>query len=405
MAKTVKPLNDTQIKNTKATDKVQSLADGYGLYLNVMPNGTKSWVFKYQKPYTKKRTNISIGKYPEVTLAQARKKREDARALLADNVDPKEQRDRHYQQEAEKRENTLQRIAELWFDVHKSKVTPSYAKNVWNSLSLHIFPVLGKHPIHSIDAQQAISAINPIAAKGNLETVKRLCQRLNDIMNFAVNTGYIEHNRLVGIRSAFASPKKVPMKTIKEDELPEFLSALHDASIKTTTRCLIAWQLHTMTRPNEAAKTKWDEIDLEKQLWVIPAERMKMSKEHRIPLSPQAVKILEKMRAISGNREYVFPADRNPRTHTNLQTANAAIKRMGFKGRLVAHGLRALASTILNDHQQFEPVLIEAALAHQDKNEVRAAYNRADYLEKRREMMCWWSDFITRAQIKSLEVV
>ncbi|RZF80528.1 DUF4102 domain-containing protein [Pseudoalteromonas sp. CO325X] len=405
MAKTVKPLNDTQLKNIKPTDKVQSLADGYGLYFSVAPNSTKSWQFKYQKPYTKKRTNISFGKYPEVTLAQARKKRDEARALLAENIDPKEQRERHYEQETRRRENTLIKVAELWFDVHKSKVTPGYAKNVWSSLQLHIFPTLGEHPIDAIDAQQAIKVIKPIEAKGNLETVKRLCQRLNDIMTFAVNTGYIKHNPLAGIRAAFTSPKKESMKTIKEDELPEFMSALQNASIKNTTRCLIAWQLHTMTRPNEAAKTTWEEIDFEKQIWTIPAERMKTRKEHRIPLSPQAVRILEKMRTISGNREHVFPADRNPRTHANLQTANAAIKRMGFHGRLVAHGLRALASTILNDHQQFDYLLIEAALAHQDKNEVRAAYNRADYLEKRREMMCWWSDFITRAQIKSLEVI
>jgi len=177
---------------------------------------------------------------------------------------------------------------------------------------------------------------------------------------------------------------------------------LSRASIKFPTRCAIEWELHTMVRPNEATKAKWSEIDLENNVWILPAEKMKAAKVHKIPLTPRTLKLLELMRPISGHREYIFPADRNPRGHMNPQTPNGAIRRMGYKGKLVAHGLRSLASTALNESRLFDYELIEVALAHQDTNQVRAAYNRSDYLESRREIMCWWSEYIHNAKVKSL---
>ena len=174
------------------------------------------------------------------------------------------------------------------------------------------------------------------------------------------------------------------------------MRAIANASIKKTTRCLIEWQLHTMTRPGEAAGTRWKEINLENNLWAIPAVRMKKKRSHKIPLSPQMLALLEVMEPISATREYVFPADRNPKAHVHSATANMALKRMGYGRLLVAHGLRALASTTLNE-QGFDPDIIESALAHTDKNDVRGAYNRAEYLERRRIMMRWWSDYIESA--------
>jgi integrase len=248
-------------------------------------------------------------------------------------------------------------------------------------------------------------------AKGSLETVKRLSQRLNEVMNYAVNTGLIQANPLTGIKAAFKKPVKQHMPTLAPEQLPELMKTISYASIKLVTRCLIEWQLHTMVRPNEAACTRWDEIDLENMLWVIPAERMKMKREHVVPITRQAAELLERLQPISGHREFVFPADRDPKTHTNEQTANAALKRMGFNQRLVAHGMRALASTTLNE-QGFDGDVVEAALAHVDKNEVRRAYNRADYLERRRVMMDWWSEHIEIAttgklsnSVKGLKVV
>ncbi len=186
------------------------------------------------------------------------------------------------------------------------------------------------------------------------------------------------------------------MAALKPNELPELMNAITNASIKKVTRFLIEWQLHTMSRPAEAAGARWGEIDLENKLWIVPAERMKKRKEHKVPLTAQTIALLEELKPISGHRDFLFPSDRDPKKPCNSQTANMALKRMGFENRLVSHGLRSLASTTLNE-QGFGPDDIEAALAHVDKNQVRSAYNRTDYLERRRPMMSWWSEHITAA--------
>jgi integrase len=280
--------------------------------------------------------------------------------------------------------------------VKKSKVSANHALDTWRSLEGHIFPNLGKVPIHKITAVKAIDTIKPIAAKGHLETVKRLCQRLNEIMVYAANTGLITANPLSGIGKAFQTPVKQHLPTLKPEQLPTLMAALSMASIKITTRCLIEWQLHTMVRPSEAAGTRWDEIDFENALWNIPAERMKKKKPHIVPLSSQSLELLNLMKPISSRSEYVFPSDRNLRTHTNAQTTNMALKRMGFEKQLVAHGLRALASTTLNE-QGFDGDIIESALAHIGDNEVRNAYNRSEYIKRRIPMMNWWSEHIEKA--------
>lgn len=389
------PLTDTEIKNAKPRDKEYNLADGNGLSLRVKPTGTKAWIFNYYHPFTKKRTNLGLGNYPEVTLAHARQRRDEARKLLAQDIDPQEHRELNRAQQKAEFDNTFQKVAEDWLDVKRPAITENHAKSTWNSLELHIFPEIGNYPISQLTAPKMISILRPIALKGNLETVKRLCQRINEIMVFAVNTGLIPQNNLAGINKAFSAPAKKNMATISPNELPLLMRTLSRASIRFTTRCLIEWQLHTMTRPAEAAGARWDEINFEEKLWVIPAERMKKRRAHSIPLTPQTLALLEELKPISGHREYLFPADRDPRTHINNQTANMALKRMGFKDKLVSHGLRALASTTLNENG-FNYDLIEAALAHVDKNEVRAAYNRAEYIKRRIPMMEWWSAHIEK---------
>lgn len=397
MAKT-KPLMNTEVKQAKPKEKVYKLSDGKGLQLRIKPNGNRSWLLDYVKPHTGKRTSIGLGGYPEVSLADARKLRDNARELLAKGKDPKEHKDEYQRQQQEKHANTFEQVAINWFEIKRTEIQENTAKDLWRSLELHVLPQLGKYPISKITAPLTIDILKPIQAKGTLETVKRLSQRLNEIMTYAVNTGLIHANPLTGIRSAFKKPTKQNMPTLAPAELPEFLNTLQYASIKLVTRCLIEWQLHTMTRPNEAAGAKWSEIDVDNKLWIIPAERMKKKREHTIPLTEQTIQILERIKPISGHREYIFPADRTPTNHVNEQTANAAIKRMGYQGKLVAHGLRSIASTTLNE-QGFDPDVIEAALAHVDKNEVRRAYNRAEYLERRRVMMAWWSEHIEQAQV------
>jgi len=278
MARTTKPLTNTEVKQAKPKDKVYTLSDGDGLQLRIKPNGTKLWLFDYRRPYTKKRTCLSFGSFPELSLAEARGKRKEARGLVAKDIDPKEYREESNRLNEAAHSNTLENIAKKWLEVKKAKVSADHATDTWRSLELHIFPSLGKVPIHKITAVKAIDIINPIAAKGSLETVKRLCQRLNEIMIYAVNTGLITSNPLAGIGKAYQTPVKQHLPTLKPEQLPTLLKTLSFASIKTTTRCVIEWQLHTMVRPSEAAGARWDEIDFENNLWNIPAERMKSKK-------------------------------------------------------------------------------------------------------------------------------
>lgn len=224
-------------------------------------------------------------------------------------------------------------------------------------------------------------------------------------MTFSVNTGLVHANPLSGINAAFEKPKRKHMATIKPDELPEFMQTLNAANLVVVTRALIEFQLHTMTRSNESAKACWNEFDLENGLWVIPGSRMKMGREHIIPLSPQVqniLKVLEQHRR--PYTDFVFPSRNNPKKHVNTETVNKTLRRIGYQDRLVAHGFRALASTTLNE-QEFNPDVIEAALAHVDKNEVRKAYNRAEYLEKRKVMMCWWSNHIEESSTGNMSVI
>ncbi len=396
-------LSELKIKSAKPSEKDYVLFDGGGLQMRVRSNGSKLWNFNYRHPVTKKRINMGLGTFPEVSLAQARKGSIAAREVLAQGLDPKEQRDVELQAKQAETEHTFQNVATSWYELKKDAVTPAYAEDIWRSLTLHVFPDLGTTPISAISAPQVINLLRPLETKGSLETVKRLSQRLNEIMTYGVNSGLIHANPLSGIRSVFKKPKKKNMAALAPDELKELMVAIANASIKRTTRCLIEWQLNTMTRPAEAATTRWEDIDLEKKIWTIPAERMKKRRIHIVPLTDQALALLEAIKPYSGHREYVFPADRDPRTHCNSQTANMALKRMGFEGRLVSHGMRSMASTILNEHG-WDPELIEVALAHVDNNEVRSAYNRAEYIERRRPMMAWWSEHIQEASSGNLSV-
>ncbi|ENM6579100.1 tyrosine-type recombinase/integrase [Vibrio fluvialis] len=403
MPRQTKPLTATEVKNAKPKEKEYNLVDGLGLKLRILPSGSKQWQMNYYRPFSKKRANLNLGRYPDISLASARKLTLEARALVTKDIDPQEERKRKQQEHKEIHEHTFANVTREWFEIKKDSVTPDYAVDIWSSLELHIFPHLSDTPVKQITAPQVIDLLRPIEAKGSLETVKRLIQRLNEVMGYAANCGFIQANPLSGIRKAFKKPKKENMAALAPAELPELMKVIANANIKRTTRCLIEWQLNTMTRPSEASGAKWDEINWEEKVWTIPAERMKKRREHRIPLTEQMLALLEVMSPISRHREFIFPSDRDPKKPCNSQTANMALKRMGFAGRLVSHGLRSLASTTLNE-QGFDPDLVEAALAHVDDNQVRSAYNRTDYLERRRPMMNCWSEHIEEAAQGSLSV-
>lgn len=403
MPKLVTPLNDTQIKKAKPKDKEYLMADGKGLALRVKPNGSKMWLFTYSKPYTKKRAQISFGMYSDVTLSDARTSRDEARALLAKNIDPKEHKEAFANHKAAEAKSTFEAVVKEWIALKEPKVSARYAFNLRRGFELHLFPSLGKVPISKLSAQQAIEALKPLAAADKLDILGRICRRVNEVMEFAINTGRIQTNNLRGISKAFDSAKHESMASFTPQELPKLISIVNSANIKLMTRCLFEWQLHTMVRPGEAAGAAWHEIDFENKLWNIPVERMKKRKPHTVPLSPQALAILEYLKPISAHREFIFPADKDPRAHASRETLGAALRRMGLIGKQTAHGLRALASTTLNE-QGFDADVIEAALAHVDKNKVRAAYNRTDYLERRRKMMCWWSEHIEEASTGNYSV-
>ncbi|HHR5463694.1 TPA: integrase domain-containing protein [Salmonella enterica subsp. enterica] len=393
MARTTRPLTNTEVLRTKALEKDLTLHDGDGLFLIVKTSGKKLWRFRYQRPATKQRTMIGLGAFPALSLADARGLRADYLALLANGIDPQVQAEVVEEQQQIALDSIFSTVATNWFQLKSKSVTSDYANDIWRSLEKDVFPAIGETPVQQIKARTLVEALEPIKARGALETVRRLVQRINEIMIYALNTGLIDTNPASGIGMAFEKPKKQNMPTLRPEELPKLMRSLIMSNLSVSTRCLIEWQLLTLVRPSEASGARWVEIDLDAKLWTIPAERMKAKREHIVPLSPQALDILEVMKPISAHREHVFPSRNDPKQPMNSQTANAALKRIGYGGKLVAHGLRSIASTALNE-AGFNPDVIEAALAHSDKNEVRRAYNRSTYLLKRIELMNWWGELI-----------
>ncbi|ELW9236064.1 tyrosine-type recombinase/integrase [Proteus mirabilis] len=399
MARQTKPLSVKEIDAAKPKQSDYVLYDGDGLELLVKSNGSKLWSFRYIRPLTKKRAKKSLGSYPAVSLADARSYRLEARTLLAKQIDPQDHHKEQIRNTLEAKTNTFQLVAERWWEVKKSTVTEDYGNDIWRSLERDVFPAIGDISVTEIKAHTLVKAVQPVQARGALETVRRLCQRINEVMIYAQNTGLIDAVPSVNIGKAFEKPQKKNMPSIRPDQLPQLMQTMRTASISMSTRCLFMWQLLTITRPAEAAEARWDEIDFDANEWKIPAARMKMNRDHTVPLSDEAISILEMMKSLSGSREFIFPSRIKPTQPMNSQTVNAVLKRAGLGGVLVSHGLRSIASTALNE-QGFPPDVIEAALTHVDKNEVRRAYNRSDYLEQRRPMMQWWADFVKSAEKK-----
>ncbi|ELN0011889.1 tyrosine-type recombinase/integrase [Salmonella enterica] len=395
MARTTRSLTNTEVLRAKALEKDLTLHDGDGLFLIVKTSGKKLWRFRYQRPATKQRTMMGLGAFPALSLADARGLRADYLALLANGIDPQIQAEVAEEQQQIALDSIFSTVAANWFKLKSKSVTPDYAKDIWRSLEKDVFPAIGEIPVQQIKARTLIEALEPIKARGALETVRRLVQRINEIMIYAVNTGLIDANPASGIGMAFEKPKKQNMPTLRPEELPKLMHSLVMSNLSVSTCCFIEWQLLTLVRPSEASGARWAEIDLDTKLWTIPVERMKAKREHIVLLSPQALEILDVMKPISAHREHVFPSRNDPKQAMNSQTANAALKRIGFGGKLVAHGLRSIASTAMNE-AGFSPDIIEAALAHSDKNEVRRAYNRSTYLEQRKDLMSWWGLFVNK---------
>ncbi|HBU6510403.1 TPA: tyrosine-type recombinase/integrase [Klebsiella pneumoniae] len=406
MAKIAKKLTDTEIKSTKPADKEINLFDGDGLILRIAPltkGGKKNWYFRYAVPVSKKRTKMSLGTYPHLTLARARTLRDEYLSLLANGIDPQVHNSNKANALKNATEHTLQAVARKWLDekVKTSGISQDHAEDIWRSLERNIFPGLGNVPVNEIRPKLLKQHLDPIEQRGVLETLRRIISRLNEIFRYAATEELIEFNPADNLGQRFSRPKKQNMPALPPSELPRFLVALINASIRLETRLLIEWQLLTWVRPGEAVRrTRWADIDIDNSMWNIPAEFMKMKKPHKVPLSKEALRVLESMKGISGHRGWVFPSIKAPLNHMHEQTANAAIIRMGFGGELVAHGMRSIARTAAEESGKFRTDVLEAALAHSKTDEIIAAYNRAEYIVERVALMQWWGDYVQAQRLK-----
>ena len=398
-----KRVTDVKIRNLDIRDKEYTFTVEENLQLRVRPKrsvkgaGTKAWQFKYRHPVTKKITKISMGTYPSLGLATAKMEAADYRKQLATGIDPKQAKEKSRIEKLRAHNDSFLAISTEWFEKKSKTVSEFHAKRIWRSLEKYVFEHIGSLPVKNITRRIAIDILRPLEKAGKLSTIKRICQSLNQIMEYAVANDSIAANPLTKMINAFERHKVEHMPTIRPELLHELLSRLSSNNkIQNKTKLLLLWQLHTMVRPKEAARTKWEDIDFDKCCWTIPAKEMKRRREHRVPLTPEALQILEELKPYSAHKEFVFPGERNPDSHASVYTANAALKRsLSFKGELVAHGLRAIASTALHEHG-FNTLYIEACLSHVDQNDTRASYNRSDFFEQRKGIMRWWSEYIVK---------
>ncbi|RRO08848.1 integrase domain-containing protein [Pectobacterium aquaticum] len=396
MARQTRPLTNTEVKAAKADDKPVVLYDGDGLELLIKPtSNAKLWRFRYYKPTTKKRAMMAFGTYPAVSLADARRMKDETRQLLANGIDPLANRENERLRDEMTKGNTFQKVSADWYEVKKSQpLAENTIKDIWRSLEKYVFPFIGTLPITQLTARHFITALEPIQASGKLETVKRVSQRINEVMDYAVNSGLIPANPAAKIRKAFQTPVKTHMPTIRPEALPGLMKTLSVASIELQTRLLIEWQLLTVTRPAEAAETRWSEINLTENTWtIIPTDRMKMRRPHLVPLSSQALNIIEKIKDITGNYPMMFPGRNDSRKTMSEASINQVFKRIGYTGKVTCHGFRHTMSTILHE-QGYNTAWIETQLAHVDKNSIRGTYNHAQYLDGRREMLQWYADYM-----------
>ncbi|HBE3761061.1 TPA: integrase domain-containing protein [Escherichia coli] len=398
MAVITRPLSASEVQKAKPADKDYELFDGQGLTLFVRTSGKKIWRFRYKRPGSTTRTTITLGYYPAMSLASARALHAEQLSLLVKGIDPKKLEQEEAERERLAVESLFINVATRWFAVKKTRISEDYANDIWRSLERDVFPAIGQTPVTELKAHTLIAALEPVRARGTLETLHRLTQRINEVMKFAINTGLLDANPASTIDEAFVKPKKQHMPTIRPERLPELMQRVHTTCLSPMTRLLLQWQLLTLVRPAEAAGTMWCEIDMDKRLWTIPAERMKMKREHQVPLSPQAMSVLAQLKPLSEHSLYVFPGRVKRSQPMHSETVNKALWRMGYGGELVSHGFRALGSTALNE-AGFMPDAVEAVLSHIDENPTRVAYNRAVYLVQRVELMNWWGQKISEASV------
>lgn len=393
------PLTDSQIRKLKP--QKTPYRDSQSLFLKVTET-SKIWLFSYIHPITQKRiTKKHIGYYPAISLQEARRLRDEYRNSVQKGFCPFELAEKEAKERREKA-ITVEKIAIKWLEwkSEKKKLKEQTRKATKSRLERYLFPLMGKTLLSDVKMADAVQAFEKM--KNRSDILDRVLGNFIEIMDYARFLGLIQYNPIEGIKKAFEFKAPTNQPTIPPDDLPEFLAALNRANRQRQTKLLVKWQLVTMLRSFEACSVKWSDVDFEQNILTIPAERMKGGQRaHRVPLSSQALEILEEMRGFNGHRDHIFAGYHDHLKPMNSQTVNGAITRLEngrFKGKLTAHGLRSIASTYLNDKFTTEPHIIEACLAHIDSNQVRNAYNRGDYLDRRRVLMQAWGDFVSRCE-------
>jgi len=392
-------LTNTAAKNAKPKDKPYKLSDSGGLYLYIHPSGSKTWRLKYR--FDGKERVLTIGKYlPNsdvgYSLAKARISRDQAKDLLAKGVDPSIDKQRKKLESKIKQSDTFKLMAFEWWNTKKSGWSENHADAVLHTLRKNIFPYLGHRPISDISPPELLQVIRKIESRGALEMAAKVLQRCNAIYRFAITSGRTNYNPASDLREALKTPEKRNHAALSAKELPEFmrkLSAYEGHQTRLATELLIL----TFVRSGELRGAKWHEIDSGNKEWRIPKERMKMKEEHIVPLCNQALSKLIQLKELTGHREYIFPSQQNASKPMSENTILYALYRLGYHSRATAHGFRQTASTILNEIG-FTPDAIERQLAHAERNKIRAAYNKAEYLPERRKMMQWWGDYLEQIE-------
>ena len=390
-------LNDVAVRKAKPEAKPRKLTDGGGLYVMIHPNGGKYWQLAYR--FAGKQKTLALGVYPDVSLADARERRDQARKLLANGNDPSAVKQAQKRQAKIAAANTFEAVAREWVENRANDWTEGHKALTLRTLEQDAFPSLGRRPIAEITPAELLATVRAIEKRGALEIASRVLQRCSSVFRYSIATSRCNGNPATELRGALKSPKRTHYTTIEKGGFPQLLRDIDGYQGSPLTTYALQLMALTFTRTSELIEAEWREIDLDKAEWLIPAERMKMRRPHVVPLSQQAVAVFREAAELSGDRQYVFPNRNDPTGPASKAIILRALGRMGYTGKMTGHGFRSAASTMLNEHKSKWGIhrdVIELQLAHVEKNASRAAYNFAEYLDERRAMMQQWADYLDK---------
>ena len=389
------PLTDTKIRNTKPAEKAFKRSDGEGMYLLVNPSGGKLWRLDYR--YLGKRKTLALGSYPQISLVDARSRRDEARKLLAQipPVDPGQVKKSQKQAIFGKQQNTFEAVSREWAESYFINKSASHKERTLRRLEIYIFPWLGNKPIADITAPEVLQVIKRPQNQSKLETAHRALQAVGQVMRYAVQNGKAERDVTADLRGALPSPEVKHMASFVEpQQVAELLRAIDGFRGTFTVEAALRLAPLVFVRPSELRRAKWADIDLEAGVWAYRVTKTKT--DHIVPLSTQALQILNQLHPVSGHGEFVFRGGHDPKKPMSEAAINAALKRMGYdtKTQITGHGFRAMARTLLHERLNIDPAIIEHQLAHKVPDALGQAYNRTKFLEQRKAMMQEWADYL-----------